>query len=238
MWFKKVFILGVLGISVAANLAPTPHVAAHQGLSSAPIVTPRVIRFRVIANSDNPLDQAIKLDVRDAVLRQLEPLLAHAKDRAEAARLIRQDGPRLNRAANGVLRAHNVSYRAHIDWTRTTFPTKAYGSWVLPAGQYRALLVVLGRGQGHNWWCVLFPSLCFIDMDNALAVPVTSTPRSTPGPMGAPSPVGPRPSASPSRASASPTVSHRAPHSHHRVGAIRVSWRAPTFMRTLMEILR
>ncbi len=139
----------------------------------AHIRPPHVIRFRVIANSDNPVDQAVKLDVRDRVLAQLEPLLSHVKTRQEAQQVIKSHEKAIARAANQVLLVNHVSYRAHVKFTKTKFPTKVYGTWVLPAGQYQALLIILGKGQGHNWWCVLFPSLCFIDMSNAVAIPQT-----------------------------------------------------------------
>jgi stage II sporulation protein R len=138
---------------------------------STPITIPHVIRFRVIANSDNPLDQAVKLAVRDRVLNVLDPVLNGLHSRREAGQRIRAMLPRLDEVADAVLVHDHMPYRARVEWTTTLFPTKAYGSWVLPAGRYQALLIILGRGQGHNWWCVLFPSLCFIDMGNALAVP-------------------------------------------------------------------
>jgi stage II sporulation protein R len=121
-------------------------------------------------------DQGVKLAVRDAVLRQLDPGLARLTSYQRARAFLADHLPQLRQVVGAVLQADKTPYGDRVVFTRTWFPPKAYGSWVLPAGQYRALLVVLGAGQGHNWWCVLFPSLCFIDMNNGLAVPPTPRP--------------------------------------------------------------
>ncbi len=136
-----------------------------------PLVVPRVIRLRVIANSDNPIDQAVKLSVRDLVLEVLKPRMTHVHTRAQALRVISTSQGPLVSIADRLLRRWHLGYQAHISLARTEFPTKAYGRLILPAGSYMALLVKLGQAQGHNWWCVLYPSLCFIDMSNGLAVP-------------------------------------------------------------------
>ncbi len=180
---------------------------------------PQVIRFRVIANSDNPVDQAVKLDVRDRVLTTLEPLLDRVRNRQLAAQRIERVKGKLIREANLVLAAHHVDYRARVTWTTTVFPTKAYGTWVLPAGRYQALLITLGRGQGHNWWCVLYPSLCFVDMGNALAVRQPLRPLNT------------------------AIVVHPSQVRHGHLnrgssGRIRVSWTTPRLLRVLLAILR
>lgn len=168
----SMFMVSLLGAPLGMHSGSFVHPSYRQ-LAQKPIRLPHVIRFRVIANSDNPVDQAIKLDVRDRVLAALDPLLSHIKTRQEAQHVIQMHEQAITRAANQVLVTNHVSYKAHVTLTKTDFPTKVYGTWVLPAGKYQALLVVLGKGQGHNWWCVLFPSLCFIDMSNAVAVPAT-----------------------------------------------------------------
>ena len=226
MWMKQL-LFSLLGMTLIWSMAPlassqTSHVSMQ---SPVHVATPPVIRFRVIANSDNPIDQAVKLDVRDEILATLEPQLNGVKSRRVAAERIAALKGRLSQVANQVLTAHQVSYRARVKWTKTQFPTKAYGSWVLPAGTYQALLIVLGKGAGHNWWCVLFPSLCFIDMGNALAVPA-STPASPVTPSVVP-----------------PPIIHHQTHSkggsaRRPLGHIRVSWTSPRFFTTFLAILR
>jgi stage II sporulation protein R len=140
--------------------------------AAAPRITiPRVVRFRVIANSDSPTDQAVKLVVRDVALDVMEPALVRAHSERQAISMIDRDRVRVLEEANRVLMHFHMPYRASVVLTRTVFPTKIYGTLVLPAGTYTALLIKLGRAEGHNWWCVLYPSLCFIDMTNGVAVP-------------------------------------------------------------------
>ncbi len=231
MWFKH-WLVALLGMTFIWGLAPTARAPVASATPS--IAIPHVIRFRVIANSDNPVDQAIKLDVRDRILKALEPELNGVRSRRVASARIRALRPELNFIANQVLAAHHVDYRARVEWTHTVFPTKAYGSWVLPAGRYQALLIVLGKGAGHNWWCVLFPSLCFIDMGNALAVP-SSVAASTPAAPPAPTvsiPVSPQ-----SARTHHPRQTHR-PSQGVRSGHIAVLWTTPRFFTTFLAILR
>lgn len=220
----KHWLVAFLGMAMIWGLAPKPHQVTAKPQS--PAAASHVIRFRVIANSDNPVDQAIKLDVRDAILEKLDPVLNGVKNRKTAASRIRTLEPELSHLANQVLTEHHAAYGARVEWTRTDFPTKAYGSWVLPAGRYQALLIVLGKGAGHNWWCVLYPSLCFIDMGNALAVTQTPT---VPAPE--PSPTAPASSVPPTSSTS---------HVHQgktRAGTIHVVWRAPKLVTTILAIL-
>ncbi len=219
MGILKYWLIALLGMTLIWSMSPkASHISA--GPSSSTIAIPQVIRFRVIANSDNPIDQALKLDVRDRILETLDPVLNGVKNRSQAAARIERMEPKLALVANHVLAHYHAAYRAQVHWTRTLFPTKAYGSWVLPAGRYRALLIVLGKGEGHNWWCVLFPSLCFIDMGNALAVP--AQPAVVPS---APHQRGHR-------------IHHPLRHLASRHGRLKVSWQLPGILTTVLAILR
>ncbi|PSR33862.1 MAG: stage II sporulation protein R [Sulfobacillus thermosulfidooxidans] len=220
MWVKQI-ALSFLAMGFLWSIAPvTPqgHTAL-AGTTTQAITPPPVIRFRVIANSDNPVDQAVKLDVRDRVLAVLDPLLTHVHDKEQAAAILSHHIAQVTEAADAVLAAHHVTYHTHVRLTTTEFPTKAYGSWVLPAGRYEALLVVLGHGAGHNWWCVLFPSLCFIDMSNAVAIPAAAAMQTSP--------------ANPVTVPAVP-VKLPPPVPHHPHGAIHVSWRLPHIVNHLL----
>jgi len=128
-----------------------------------------LIRLHVVANSDGAEDQAVKLAVRDAVARYLAPTLADARDRAEAAATVAAKVAEVEEVANAVLAERKSPYRARAEWGRSAFPTRAYADLVVPAGEYDALRVVLGRGEGRNWWCVLFPPLCFVDLAGGFA---------------------------------------------------------------------
>ncbi|MBQ9992172.1 MAG: stage II sporulation protein R [Firmicutes bacterium] len=135
--------------------------------------TPPILRLHVVADSDAEFDQAIKLEVRDAVIDMLREELQQAKDMPEAKKIISNMLPQIEAAANKVL-AERADYWAKAELGKAQFPTKGYGDLVLPAGKYEALRIVLGSGEGKNWWCVLFPSLCFVDavgeIDDAMAV--------------------------------------------------------------------
>lgn len=119
-----------------------------------------VIRLHVVANSDSQADQAVKLKVRDAVLAQMEQVLAGAEDRAQAEDALRDATETLEAAANQVLEGEGVSDRATVTLTEEEFPTREYDTFSLPAGVYDSLRVTIGNGQGKNWWCVVFPALC------------------------------------------------------------------------------
>jgi len=135
-----------------------------------------LIRFHVLANSDSEEDQALKRAVRDAILTELSPRLAQAQSLEDSRRIVQELRPLMENIAAGVIRSWGKDYEVHTEYGRFAFPTKSYGSLVLPAGDYEALRVVIGRGAGSNWWCVLFPPLCFVDIEHSTAVPVDGKP--------------------------------------------------------------
>ena len=117
----------------------------------------KIIRLHVVANSDSSADQAIKLHVRDAVLAAARQALQDADDPQQA---IAQALPALEAAANAALAAQGSRETARVSFRRELFPTRDYDTFSLPSGVYRSLRVTIGAGGGHNWWCVIFPSLC------------------------------------------------------------------------------
>ena len=120
----------------------------------------KVVRLHVLANSDSPEDQALKLRVRDRVLEQAERLYP-AKADLDTARTALEDGmSQLAAAGQKEVEAQGYDYPVTASITRCWFPTKEYDGFALPAGEYTALRVVIGEGKGQNWWCVAFPPLC------------------------------------------------------------------------------
>ena len=117
----------------------------------------KIIRLHVVANSDSSADQAIKLHVRDAVLSEARQALQGTDDPQQA---IAQALPQLEAAANAALAAQGSRDTASVSFRRELFPTREYDTFSLPSGVYRSLRVTIGAGGGHNWWCVIFPSLC------------------------------------------------------------------------------
>ena len=120
----------------------------------------RVVRLHVLANSDSEEDQALKLQVRDAVLSRAEALLTQSEDRGEAEALLREHLPDFEQVAALVIAEAGYDYPVAVELEDTQFPTKEYDGFTLPAGEYLALRVLIGAAEGQNWWCVVFPPLC------------------------------------------------------------------------------
>lgn len=118
------------------------------------------VRIHIRANSDSDFDQAVKLEVRDAVVVYLTPLLGDCKDAKEAGRVISRHLAGVKAAADAVLQGRCL-YASSASLKRERFPEKSYGSLTLKEGVYDALIINLGAGEGANWWCVAFPPLCF-----------------------------------------------------------------------------
>lgn len=119
-----------------------------------------VIRLHVLANSDGDEDQAVKLMVRDAILEECSGLFSETKTTAEALTQIKEAASRMEQIADHVLEEQGFSYRAKAVFGTETYPTREYDGVVFPAGEYRSLRILLGEGDGQNWWCCLFPPLC------------------------------------------------------------------------------
>lgn len=123
----------------------------------------RILRLHILAADNDTASQELKLHVRDAVLSVVREPLADAATAAEAKAVLLPLFDEITAAADRVLADAGVSYRATIEITTEFFPIKQYGSLLLPPGEYQALRIVLGEGKGKNWWCMLYPSLCFTE---------------------------------------------------------------------------
>jgi stage II sporulation protein R len=123
-----------------------------------------LIRLHVIANSDTFEDQALKLKVRDAILARAAQILEGVTSKEEAERLIHEQLDQLSAVSAETVWAEGYDYEVSLSVGRFAFPDKVYGVLKVPAGEYDAVRVIIGAGRGSNWWCVIFPPLCFIDM--------------------------------------------------------------------------
>lgn len=121
------------------------------------------IRFRVLANSNSPRDQKIKEDVRDKMQKELYTLLENSKSTKEARGLIQDNMGNFNKILKDEMKDKEYSYT--IDYGMHEFPEKTYKGITYEAGEYESLLVTLGKGEGDNWWCVLFPPLCLLEAE-------------------------------------------------------------------------
>lgn len=128
-------------------------------------VSEGLVRLHVIAASDDATEQAIKLDVRDAVLSYLEPKLGSAADIAGAKALIEANLDGIAAAAESAAQGREVNVTLGEEY----YPTREYDTFSLPAGRYQSLRVTLGEGAGHNWWCVVFPPLCLTAAESEAA---------------------------------------------------------------------
>lgn len=124
------------------------------------------IRLRILANSDGAGDQVVKRRVRDAVVEQMNGWVAELENPQsleDARRIIRDHLGEIEALVGKTLARNGKDYEFQVELGKVPFPTKMYGGAVYPAGDYEALRVTLGEGRGKNWWCVLFPPLCFVD---------------------------------------------------------------------------
>lgn len=134
-------------------------------------VAEEVIRLHILADSDSEQDQAIKLALRDVLLPYLNAATTNAESKAEALSRLCSLCPALTDIANRALKQLNAEYTATVSVERLYFPIRIYGSQtylsedaiIFPPGFYDSVRVVLGSGKGHNWWCLAYPSLCYID---------------------------------------------------------------------------
>lgn len=119
-----------------------------------------LIRLHVVAASDSEEDQNLKLLVRDAVISSLRENMNHVKDMETAKAYLRENLPKIEAVANCVLQKAGISDTVTVLLEPEEFETRTYDTFTLPAGVYEALRVTIGAGEGHNWWCVVFPALC------------------------------------------------------------------------------
>lgn len=127
-----------------------------------------VFRLHVIANSDSKEDQNLKYDVRDALISYMNSISTDISSKEEAMKLVNENKNEFYNIAKKVISDKGFNYDVNIDVGNFSFPTKTYGDISLPAGFYDALKVEIGGASGQNWWCVMFPSLCFVDVSNGI----------------------------------------------------------------------
>ncbi|OCA82383.1 stage II sporulation protein R [Bacillus sp. FJAT-27225] len=159
--------LVVLSIGTIANLY-MPKVKA---TSQEEIIIPgEAIRLRILANSDRKVDQDLKRKVRDEVNEKIAEWVGDLTSLDQARETIKAGLPEIEQIAREVLSENGSDQAAKAEFGKVKFPTKLYGQFLYPAGEYEAILITLGEGKGANWWCVLYPPLCFLDFSNGTAV--------------------------------------------------------------------
>lgn len=152
----KKFVIVILLISVIGALA-----VAFGGNTGTSTDNSAYLRIHIRAESNNEADQAVKYRVRDKVVEYLTPLVAECETKTEAMQTIGEKLREIETVAESVLRANGFSYGAKASLRKESFPTRVYEEVTLDAGVYDALILELGSGKGDNWWCVVYPPLCF-----------------------------------------------------------------------------
>lgn len=127
-----------------------------------------VFRLHVIANSNSEADQNLKYIVRDNLIEYMNTICSSSSSKEETISIVKQHLSDFTEIANSTIKENGFSYTATVEIGNFEFPTKQYGDISLPAGYYDALKVILGNAQGQNWWCVLYPSLCFVDISSGI----------------------------------------------------------------------
>lgn len=161
---KKIFCF-LLGIIAIVNLYF--FVGAKQVKSDEEIVkdiSEKLIRFHVIANSDEEVDQQLKIKVKDNIINYIFPKLKDSKSIDESRDILHNNNKQILKIAEKTIKENGYNYSVNSTLDRENFPEKNYGNITLPQGEYEAYRVIIGSGQGKNWWCVMFPPLCFVDV--------------------------------------------------------------------------
>lgn len=159
---KKLCILLFLLLVYTFICAQSYVSAVSTNLSSA------VFRLHVLANSDSDEDQSLKIKVRDGLLNYMNGICANCSTKEEAISLASAHESDFQQIAEKIINDNGYNYPVKININNFYFPTKNYGDISLPAGFYDALRVEIGEAKGRNWWCVMFPSLCFIDVSSGI----------------------------------------------------------------------
>lgn len=153
MYRKIIGIIIILTISFVVNSVYAVH--------SRPL-SQSVLRLHVIANSDDPTDQQLKLKVKDEIVAMMREEFQDIEDPQQARQIAVEHIPQIKAVAREAMHQQGCDYPVQVQVGKYPFPLKSYGNMVFPAGDYQAVRVVLGEGQGKNWWCVLFPPLCLV----------------------------------------------------------------------------
>ena len=157
---KKMILLSILiGLFGATILTASK---LHDIQESQVHIAKQVIRFHIRANSDTTKDQEEKMQVKKEVIAYLQPIMAKATNISEGRQLLLKHQNEIKEKAEEVLKTTS-NRKVTIYLTKEKFPTKSYGDMTFPPGEYEALRIDIGEAKGHNWWCVMYPSLCFLD---------------------------------------------------------------------------
>lgn len=127
-----------------------------------------IFRLHIVANSDSIEDQNLKYKVRDNIIKYMNSLCSNAKTKSEAMQIAENHSQEFYKIAKKTVEENGFPYDINLNFGNFDFPTKDYGDISLPSGNYDALKIEIGNGNGQNWWCVMFPPLCFVDISSGI----------------------------------------------------------------------
>lgn len=161
-FFKNLIILFILFITFFIVTAYSYATNVSKGLAED------IFRLHIIANSDSEEDQTLKLKVRDAILEYMKTLTEDTSDKQAVIKLSKNHTEDFKQIAEKIIQENGYDYSVNIEIGNFYFPTKYYGNISLPAGNYDALKIEIGDAKGQNWWCSLFPPLCFVSVSSGV----------------------------------------------------------------------
>ncbi|MGV2939480.1 stage II sporulation protein R [Mesobacillus sp. LC4] len=159
------YILLLCAGTILSLYAPKNEVTAKEAM----IIPNEAIRLRILADSDLEKDQNIKRLIRDEVNKEITKWVQELTSIEAAREVIKSKLPEIQAIAESVVAAEGANQSVKTEFDKVQFPTKLYGQFLYPAGEYEAILITIGEGEGANWWCVLYPPLCFLDFSNGEA---------------------------------------------------------------------
>ena len=160
----SVLFLGVICLFIVGSSLNTRQALGVTEENIVEDISEKLIRFHVLANSDSDIDQDLKLRVKDEVLKYISPILNESQSLEESREILKREDKNIIKIAEDYIKSQGFDYTVETTLTRENFPVKEYGNIVLPQGEYEAYRILIGEGKGQNWWCVMFPPLCFIDV--------------------------------------------------------------------------
>ncbi|WP_346869196.1 stage II sporulation protein R [Clostridium sp. UBA5119] len=160
IFFIVILLVKIQGVE-AANFISENKMSDNVSIED---ISGKLIRFHVIANSDSEKDQNLKLKVRDKVLEYVQPLLKNSKNIEESREILSRENKKVLEIAREVIKENGYDYSVESTLDKENFPVKTYGNITLPQGEYEAYRIIIGTGEGQNWWCVMFPPICFVDI--------------------------------------------------------------------------
>ncbi|MDF2909023.1 MAG: hypothetical protein K0R34_4344 [Herbinix sp.] len=159
--FQFRLLLLILLIAGASTLLINGNAKADTSIQEG--IAQKVLRFHVIANSDTEEDQKLKLTVKETLVESLTPRLIHINDITKVKAIVTEQLDTIRETAAQVIQQQGYDYNVTVSLEKCYFPLKTYGNYAFPPGYYEALRVRIGKAEGKNWWCVMFPPLCFVD---------------------------------------------------------------------------